>query len=295
VPVRLESRSETVPQKDNFLSETQRRDTKYSQRLSVTVGIVMLGLVSSLLINLPTRILTFNALGSPLSLQISGRYVLVALIVGLTCTGTDSLIRIHPMAERRQLRGTFSMWTISALMVLLATLALPHAPNRVLWVVGIALVGILLALSMIAEYHTIDPADPRFGVSQVFLNVLTYALALIMFVIVYGAKSRSLLSATTLLVVAALLSLERLRVTGYEISAISPYALVTGMVIGESVWALNYSRLPGLVGGLLLLLSFHVITGLAYQHLVSGVKTRVLVEYAIIVIVGLALVLHFSV
>jgi hypothetical protein len=277
------------------LSETQHRDNKYSQRLSVTVGVVMLGLVSSLLITLPTRILTFNALGSPLSLQISGRWVLVALIVGLTCTGTDSLIRTHPMAERRQLRGTFSMWTISALMVLLATLALPHAPNRALWVIGVVLVGVLLALSMIAEYHTIDPADPRFGVSQVFLNVLTYALALIMFVIVYGAKSRSLLSATTLLVVAALLSLERLRVTGHEISAISPYALVTGMVIGESVWALNYSRVPGLVGGLLLLLSFHVITGLAYQHLVSGVKTRVLVEYLAIVIVGLALVLHFSV
>ncbi len=277
------------------MAETQRQNSKYSQRLSITVGIVMLGLVSSLLIHLPTRILTFNVLGSPLSFHLSGRYVLVALVVGLTCTGTDSLIRTHPMAERRQLRGTFSMWTISALLVLLATLALLRAPNRGIWVFGVVLVGILLALSMVAEYHTIDPADPRFRTSQVFLNVLTYALALIMFVIVYGAKSRSLLSATTLLIVATLLSLELLRVTGLQMSAIIPYALVTGMIVGESVWALNYSRVPGLVGGLLLLLSFHVITGLAYQHLVSGLKTRVLVEYAAIVFVGLALVLHFSV
>jgi hypothetical protein len=277
------------------LSETQHRDSKHSQRLSITVGIVMLGLVSSLLIELPTRIMTFNALGSPVSLHISGRYLLMALIVGLTCTGTDALIRTHPMAERRQLRGTFSMWTVSALLVLLATLALPQAPSRNIWVIGAVLVGVLLALTMSAEYHTIDPADPRFGASQVFLSILTYALALIMFTIVYGAKSRSLLSATTLWVVAALLSLERLRTTGQELAGVSPYALVTGMVIGESVWALNYSRVPGLVGGLLLLLSFHVITGLAYQHLIGELKTRVLVEYGLIVLAGLALILHFAV
>jgi hypothetical protein len=92
--------------------------------------------------------------------------------------------------------------------------------------------------------------------------------------------------------VAALLALERLRVTGHDTSITRPYALVTGLVTGESVWALNYSRVPGVVGGLLLLLSFHVITGLAHQHLIGQLNRRVIVEYGLVTLIGLALLLY---
>ena len=97
----------------------------------------MVSLVASLLIDLPTRVLSFDPLGSPLSIQISGRYVVIALVVGLTCTGTDALLRTHPLAQRRQLNNTFIMWTVSALTALLAALALPYAPNRLVWVGGV--------------------------------------------------------------------------------------------------------------------------------------------------------------
>ena len=148
---------------------------------------------------------------------------------------------------------------------------------------------------MTAEYHTIDPQDPRFGASQVFLSIMIYALALALFVIVYGAKSRSLLSATTLLVASGLLALERLRVTGRDFLTTGIYALVTGLIIGESVWALNYSRVPGLIGGLLLLLTFHVMTGLAQQYLMGRLRRRVIIEYGLVTLVGLVLVLVYPV
>ena len=270
-------------------------DVNYSQRLSITVGVVLVSLVASLLVDLPTRVLSFDPLGSPLSIQISGQYLVIALVVGLTCTGTDALVRTHPLAQRKQLNNTFIMWTVSALTVLLAALALSYAPNRLVWVAGVALTGLLLSLTMTAEYHTIDPQDAKFGSSQVFLSVMIYALALALFVIVYGAKSRSLLSATTLFVASGLLTLERLRITGREPLITGIYALITGLIIGESVWALNYSRVPGLIGGLLLLLTFHVMTGLAQQHLMGRLKRRVIIEYGLVTLVGLVLLVYYRI
>jgi len=259
------------------------------------VGVVLVSLVASLLVDLPTRVLSFDPLGSPLSIQISGQYLVIALVVGLTCTGTDALVRTHPLAQRKQLNNTFIMWTVSALTVLLAALALSYAPNRLVWVAGVALTGLLLSLTMTAEYHTIDPQDAKFGSSQVFLSVMIYALALALFVIVYGAKSRSLLSATTLFVASGLLTLERLRITGREPLITGIYALITGLIIGESVWALNYSRVPGLIGGLLLLLTFHVMTGLAQQHLMGRLKRRVIIEYGLVTLVGLVLLVYYRI
>lgn len=287
-------RSERSEPSERWPAAPATQDVRFLQRLSVSLGVVLLGLVSSLLISLPTRDLTFNVLGSPLSLHISGRYVLVALIVGLACTGMDALIRTHPMAQRRQLRGTFSMWTVSAITVLLATLALPHAPSRIAWLVGVALVGVLLGLTMTAEFHTIDPKDVRFARSALFLTAMIYALALTMFVLVYSSKSRSLLSGTSLLIVAALLGLERLRVTGRDLATVEPFALVAGVVVGESVWALNYSRVPGIVGGILLLLSFHVVTGLAFQHLTDRLRWTIVLEYGAVALAGILLTVYFA-
>ncbi len=268
-------------------------DTDYLQPTSITVGVVLLGLVSSVLVNLPTRTYTLDVLGSPVSLYVSGRYLVVALLVGLTGTGTDALVRAHPLARHKQLENTFILWTVPALTVLLAALALPHAPNRVVWIGGIVMTGILLSLTMTAEYHTIDLQDAKFGSSQVFLSVMIYTLALASFVLVYGAKSRSLLSATSLFIATALLTLERLRVTGHGLPATGAYALVTGLIVAESVWALNYSRVPGVVGGLLLLLSFYVMTGLAYQHLIGRLASRMVIEYGLVTLLGLGLLAYY--
>lgn len=279
------------------MSHTQndipRSDAHYVQRLSVTVGLVLLGLASAPFVTLPTRPLTFEVFGSPLSLHVSERYVFVALLVGLVCTGTDALLRTHPSAQRRPLENTFVMWTVPALTILLAALALPFAPNLLFWIAGILLTGLLLGVIMTAEYHTIDSRDPHFASSQLMLQTMTYVLALASFIMVYGAKSRSLLSATILFVITALLTLERLRSTGHTLSTTIFYGLTAGLVIGQSVWALNYSRVPGTVGGSLLLIAFHVVSGLATQHLSSRLTSRALIEYGIVALLGTGLSIHY--
>jgi len=144
-----------------------------------------------------------------------------------------------------------------------------------------------------AEYHTIDRADGRYDLSQAFLTGMIYALALASFVLVYGAKSRSLFSATILFFVTLLFSLERLRLAGHGVNASRAYALVNGALIGESVWALNYSRVPGVMVGIFLLITFHVVTGVAQQHLNGRLTSRVLLEYALVALLGVGLTVYY--
>jgi hypothetical protein len=49
-----------------------------------------------------------------------------------------------------------------------------------------------------------------------------------------------------------------------------------------------------MTGGLILLLGFYVATGLANQQLQGRLTRRVLVEYAVVALVGLAVLLRFG-
>jgi len=56
----------------------------------------------------------------------------------------------------------------------------------------------------------------------------------------------------------------------------------------------DYWRISGITGGLILLLGFYVATGLASQQLQGRLTRRVLVEYALVALVGLVVLLRFG-
>jgi hypothetical protein len=66
------------------------------------------------------------------------------------------------------------------------------------------------------------------------------------------------------------------------------------LITGEIIWAMNYWRIQGLTGGLILLLGFYVATGLANQQLQGRLTRRVLVEYAVVALIGLVILLQFQ-
>jgi hypothetical protein len=67
------------------------------------------------------------------------------------------------------------------------------------------------------------------------------------------------------------------------------------VLLGEATWALNYwPLLPGLTGGLLLLLSFYLAVGIAQQALQQRLNQRVLLEFAVFAMVALILIVIFG-
>jgi hypothetical protein len=266
----------------------------YRDRIGVLVMAVLLALVVQRLVELPTRTIYTIILGSPAVLNFTTATVFAALMVGLVALGTDGVVRMHPRAAAGELTGTWVFWALPCALVIVAAQLLPLAPTRLIWLGGLLLTGLLLTLAEAAAYRTIDPMAPGARRSRGFLTFLTFAVAVVLFLVAYRTRARSLLSATWVLGVSGLLALELLRETGRPLRQILTYAAITGLVSGEATWALNYWRATSLSGGLLLLLGFYLLVGLAQQGIQGRLTRRVASEFALVAVLVLALVWYLE-
>ena len=272
---------------------SEKRESPYYERASVFVSLIVLGLAFLPEMELPTRTFSFRVLGSLASIRLSATWLMAALLSSLACTGTDSLVRSHPLVRWGESRYTFTFWALPGLSVVAATLLLPLAPTRPYWLGGLALTALLLFLIAVAQYHTVDPTDPGYGVARLALNIFVYLVALGLLTLIYGSKARSLLSATTTAAVSSLLALELLRGVHHNLRLTGLYALITGLALGEITWALNYWTVGRLTGGLLLLLVFYLVTGLSREGFLQRLNRRALVEFALVALGGLGLLIKY--
>ena len=259
-------------------------------KLSVVVSVILLCLALSLIVVLPTETFSFVVLGSPLTIGFSQSWLAAALLVGMACSGTASVIRLHPPSQG----VTFVFWILPGLATLLATILLPQAPDRIYTLGGLAVMGILLPLIIAAEYRTVDPAAPGYRAVRWGLNFIAYLIAPILFALIHESKAPELLSVAAALVGSSLLALDLLCGVQQSFRRTGPYALIVGLVMGEIVWALSYSKVNSLTAGILLLLIFYVITGLARQGLLQLLSRRILIEFALVALIGLALLLKYA-
>lgn len=245
-----------------------------NDRLVVLISLILIGLAFSLVIEPPAM------------------WLLTVVLVALVCFGTDHVIHLHWRAHARRHRYAVSLWIVPALLVLGAALflRLPIFSTGVAVVAGLAVTGVLLALIIVCEYHTLDPRDPLYSTARFVLNVVGYLVVFTLYTTIYASKARSLFTATAIAVVSALIALELLRGVEDRVDRNWLYAGICGLVMGEITWALNYWVLPGLVGGVFLLLSFYALTGLV-QHFLSGLfNRRLAVEFGLVTCFGMVLV-----
>ncbi|HAJ37609.1 MAG TPA: hypothetical protein DCL15_18225 [Chloroflexi bacterium] len=278
----------------------QRRETDfagvdYRDRISVTSWVLVLGFGLSLVLELPTTMIGFRALGSPTSLELSATTLMAFVLAVAAAAGTESLIRLHPKRQANRLGLTWAYWALPSAISIITVVLLPGIPTR-LFQVGVILVsGLLLVIAFFSLYTTVEPGQPGFRRARLWLDILSYGAALLLFLFVYQSRTRSLLSGTMISLTAALLAVELLRSATNETRSVLMYSAVVGLLLGELTWALNYwPLLPGLTGGLLLLLSFYLAVGIALQGLQQRLTGRVLAEFAIFGVVALILVVVFG-
>jgi len=271
----------------------QPPDVEFRGRVSVVAWAVVAATAASLFIRLPgVFVLDFEALGSPISLQISDTTVMAAFLALLSASGTESAIRTHPrFCQINTGRwATWSYWALPAAISILAVILIPQLPSRLAQAAGLLVHGGLMTLALFGLYATVDQGASGFRRGRLFLNVMAYASALALFLLVYQTRTRSLLSGSVVALTAILLAVELLRSTTDRRELVFSHALIVGLVLGETTWALNYWPLPGLTGGLLLLLVFYLIVSLAQHGLQNHLTRRVVVEFAIFAIFALILI-----
>ncbi len=288
------------------------------------IWVVLMGLAAQRFLQVPTRIFEGTLLGSPLTLTITANTILGALLAALVATGTEAVVRAHPRLQiagldpwdripastlvyaggqpippatlqqwrgsRFGLGGHWVFWALPVALIVVAVLILPVAPTSTYWLAGLVITGIALGVCMAGLYFTIDPFATGYRRARLGLNALTYAVALLLFLVVYRTRVRSLVSASEVMLVSSLLTLELLRGSERPLSLVALYAVITGLILGQATWALNYWRLDSLTGGLVLLLLFYNVVGLAQSAIQGPIRRRILIEHILLTVVGLALI-----
>ena len=151
-----------------------------------------------------------------------------------------------------------------------------------------------ITLVVVAEFSTIDPYLLGYPRARLTLNVIAYALAFISFALIYSSRGRSVLTATAVSTVAAVLAFELLNTTEVQLRQAFFYGLLTSLLLGESAWALNYWRLTALAGGMIMLLIFYAVVGIVQQILLNRLTRRTLAEFAVVTAVAFILVLRLN-
>ncbi len=295
----------------------------YRDRASVLIWVVLMGLIAQRFLDLPPRTWETELFGSPVNISVTANTILGALLAALIASGVEAVVRAHPQflkaaeatrpagmaatgmlhSRRRAQQGEllrpdrqarWMYWGLPIALVVVAVLLLPFAPTTLYWVLGLMATGIALGLSLAGLYHTIDPFQRGYRRARLGLNALTYAAALLLFLVVYRTRARSIISATEIWLVSSLLTLELLRDTGRPTVLVALYATVVGLVLGQATWMLNYWRLHSLTGGLVLLVLFYNAVGLAQHALQGRLRRRILVEYGLITLAAMALIWEFA-
>jgi hypothetical protein len=249
-------------------------------RVSVIVGVILVGIVLFLVIEIPPRVFQFSPLGTPLTLHVTGIWAVTMLLVGLSCAGTEAVLRTHPTVRRGTIRHTFPGWILPALVTLALAVVLPGSPDLLHWLIGLAIGGGLLAWLILMNYQAFGNDVRSIAIARAGLRLAAYPLALILFTLIYRTRLRSLVN--------GLGQAQRLE------GRTALYAGVIGLLLGETTWALNYWRANALTVGVLLMLLFYVLTGIVRTYTQGEIDRRTVIEFLIVAALGIWIVVRFG-
>jgi hypothetical protein len=264
----------------------------YRDRISIITWLFVFALGISLLYTLPTTVITLHALGSPVSIALTKTLVAAIVLALYAAAGVESVISVHPrFAQPARPGGAWPFWALPMAIAIIAVYVLPLAPTRPMQVLVLLASGGLMILALFSLYMTVERGQIGFRRARLVLDALSYGAALVLFLFVYQTRTRSLLSGTLIALTATLLAIELLRSTTDRPLTVLTYGAITGLILGQVTWALNYWwPMSNLTGGLLLLLIFYIIVGIAQHGLQEHLNQRILLEFALFALVALVLI-----
>jgi Protein of unknown function (DUF5656) len=261
-------------------------------RIVSLVLLVLIGLTVVFLIDINPS--NFRArLGGDLP-AITLSWLLIASLVLITSTGTDAIIRSHPEMQTRSL-PTINLgfvrievapgfWILPSFAII-APFALfrlfSSSLGTLAGIIAVSLSGGLLLGALIGQHYALDRRPETRNPARLGLQAIVLLLAFGVFSAIYYARPRWLYSATLVGVSGALLAFALLQWAPRR-GSLPLLSAIVGITLAEATWALNYWAAPFLLGGVLLLAIFHVVTGLLQSHLDGSLSRRMILEYSLI-------------
>ncbi len=262
-------------------------NTSIANRVLVLTALLALAPVLLVVVELPSRNISLNFLGSALSLNLNTDSLLILFLPVLAIAGVDWVLRDHPFVREGQVPFLFPFWMAPALMAFALGLLLTRLTSWPLWIVVLSIGIVLIGVLIVAEYITISPNTNNYAVARLTVTALSYLIAFGLFTQIYGARERSIISATTTTLISIALSLDLLGPHIIGLRRAGMFSLIVGWLVGVCTWAMNYWNIANLSGGVLLLMVFYVSIGLVQQHLQGKLSRSVLVEFGVVTLISL--------
>ncbi len=257
------------------------------ERINAVVSLTLIGLALYFVLEFPVRVTTFSILGSPLSIVSPQRWLMALLLVGLVMAGTDMVMRFHPDLFEPRLTYLATFWMLPGLIIILATQTLTLASTPIMWGAALIGLGIILWLTILADFQQVATPDKSPYWTYIWQRLIGFGVSLALFFLIYQTRSRSLISAPLIFLVATSAALPLLRQKPDLIYKTWLYSIVTGITLAQLTWALNYWRTTTLKPALLLFLTFYIFISLAQQQQLGKLSRRVLWEFGVITLVGI--------
>ncbi len=245
------------------------RYTPDINRMSVLAATILLAYGLGRFVELPGRTLELQLLGVYIPLQISARTIVSFLVAGLTAAGANWLISDHPQIRKK---SSIEHWILPALTAWVIGLPLYQLPLGILWWGGFLVGGILLTLTLLAEYIAVDPDDVRQPIAAAGLTALSYALFLMLAIALRYSGTRLILILPTLFIASWLVSLRTLHLRLGGKWAIAQSGIIA-LICAQISASLHYMPLSPISFGLVLLAPTYALTSLI-ANLAEGKNLR---------------------
>jgi hypothetical protein len=238
--------------------DTQTRHLPNFERLSVLAATLFLAYALTQFVDIPGWELELQLPGLLLGVHLNIRTVVAFLAAGLAASGTDWLLRDHPALKNK---STLQHCILPALTALVIGFPLYQVPFGAVWWIIFSLGGLLLMLVLIAEYIVVDPEDVRYTLAAVGLTAVSFALFLMLMIVLRSAGIRLFLLLPAAGMAAGLVSLRTLNLRLHGQWKFVE-CLVIAFVVAQAAAGLHYWHFSPVAFGLAVLGPAYALTSL---------------------------------
>lgn len=238
--------------------ETQPRYLPNFERLSVLAATLFLAYALAQFIDIPGWELEVQLPGVLLMVNFNIRTLIAFLAAGLAASGMDWLLRDHPALGNKP---TLQHCLLPSLTALVIGFPLYQIPFGTVWWIIFTLGGLLLTLVVVAEYIAVDPEDVRYTLAAVGLTAVSFALFLMLAIVLRSAGTRLFLMLPAIGLAAGLVSLRTLNLRLHRQWKIVE-CLVVAFVVVQAAAGLHYWPFSPIAFGLAVLGSTYALTSL---------------------------------
>ncbi len=151
--------------------------------------------------------------------------------------------------------------------------------------------GLLFGVVVVAEVASVRATDPLQGAARFIAAAATYLVGFSLFSLAYAFDLGLTAALVAVAALSVLLAVELLRDGAIDPLETLLFAGIAGLVVAQARWVLQFMPIDSYFAGLTLLLVFYFVTGLMHSYMTRHLSTSVVLQYAAVAIVGVAMVI----